>query len=228
MVEVKIEDVWPLFGLRLRTPRLELRPVRDDDLPALVESALAGIHDPERMPFGVPWTDAEPEELARSFAEYHWRNRVNTRADRWGIQFAVFHGGRPIGIQELHARDFAVLRTVESGSWLTRAHQGVGLGTEMRAGLLMFAFDILYAEWAQSSAAEWNRASLGVSDRLGYARNGVNRVQSRPGEITNEIRLRLHRDAFARPDWRLAADGVEAALRQLGVEERGNAGDQPH
>ena len=215
VAQMKIEDVWPLFGLRLRTPRLELHPVRDDDLPGLVESALAGIHDPARMPFGVPWTDAEPEELTRSFAQYHWRNRVNTAPDRWGIQFAVIRDGEPIGVQELHAHDFANLQTVESGSWLTRTQQGLGLGTEMRAGLLMFAFDVLNAEWAQSSAAEWNRASLAVSERLGYVRNGVNRVRTRPGEITEEIRLRLHRDDFVRPGWSVGVEGVEAALRQL-------------
>ena len=50
-----LEDVWPLFRLRLRTPRLELRLARDEDLGALVESALAGVHDPAVMPFAMPW-----------------------------------------------------------------------------------------------------------------------------------------------------------------------------
>lgn len=49
-----LERIWPLFGLRLTTPRLELRPLRDDDLPGLVDAALSGVHDPARMPFGVP------------------------------------------------------------------------------------------------------------------------------------------------------------------------------
>ncbi|MGN6197057.1 GNAT family N-acetyltransferase [Humibacter sp.] len=212
---MKLEDVWPLFGLRLATPRLELRPVRDEDLPGLVENALAGVHDPARMPFGVPWTDAEPEELARSFAQYHWRNRVNTTPNRWGITFTVLRGGEPIGIQELRAHDFDSLRTVESGSWLTRSQQGLGLGTEMRAGLLMFAFDVLDAEWAQSSAASWNRPSLTVSEHLGYVPNGVNRVRTRPTEIADEIRLRLHRDDFIRPPWSVGIEGADAALRQL-------------
>ena len=127
---MQIEDVWPLFKLRLLTPRLELRPVRDEDFPALVESALAGIHDPERMPFGVPWTDAPPEQLSPSLAQYHWRMRANVSPERWGISFTVLLGGDPIGIQELHAHNFANLRTVESGSWLTRSAQGKGLGTE--------------------------------------------------------------------------------------------------
>ncbi|MGA0567722.1 GNAT family N-acetyltransferase [Rathayibacter sp. KR2-224] len=215
---MQIEDVWPLFKLRLLTPRLELRPVRDEDFPALVESALAGIHDPERMPFGVPWTDAPPEQLSPSLAQYHWRMRANVSPERWGISFTVLLGGDPIGIQELHAHNFANLRTVESGSWLTRSAQGKGLGTEMRAALLMFAFDILKAERAQSSAAAWNAASSRVSERLGYVPNGVHRVQTRPGEVTDEVGFRLGRDEFIRPDWRPQTEGTEAALRQLVVD----------
>ena len=38
-------DVWPVFGLRLFTPRLELRVARDDDIPGLAEAAIRGIHD---------------------------------------------------------------------------------------------------------------------------------------------------------------------------------------
>lgn len=50
-------DAWPLFRLTLWTPRLELRVVRDDDLPGLVEATLAGTHDAGRMPFAEPSTD---------------------------------------------------------------------------------------------------------------------------------------------------------------------------
>ena len=48
---------WPLFDLRVRTPRLELRYPSDDDLVALVDLARMGIHPPETMPFSTPWTD---------------------------------------------------------------------------------------------------------------------------------------------------------------------------
>jgi RimJ/RimL family protein N-acetyltransferase len=212
---MQLEEVWPLFGLRLLTPRLELRPVRDEDLPGLVGSALEGIHGPERMPFGVPWTDAPARELPRSFAQYHWQLRANKSPGNWGISFTVLLDGSPIGIQEIHAQNFTNLKTIESRSWLTRHHQGAGLGTEMRAGLLMFAFDVLRAEWAQSSAASWNTASLRVSERLGYNRNGTNRVQTRPGEVTDEIRVRLHRDDFNRPEWRIDLQGAPAAVTFL-------------
>lgn len=210
-----LDRVWPLFGLRLITPRLELRPLRDEDLPGLVDAALSGVHDPARMPFGTPWTDAEPATLARSLAQYHWRLRAGVDRDSWGVSFTVLHEGTPIGVQELHARRFAARKTVESGSWIALAHQGLGLGTEMRSALLLFAFDHLGAAWAESSAAAWNESSLRVSAKLGYEVNGVTRAQTRADEVVDEVRVRLKREDFARPSWSLTVEGVEAAIGLL-------------
>lgn len=211
-------DIWPLFGLRLLTPRLELRPLRDTDLPGLVEAALAGIHEPDRMPFAVPWTEAEPQQLAQSMAQFHWHHRAGVGRDKWGISFAVLRDGVPLGIQDMDASGFADRRTVDTGSWITRSAQGGGLGTEMRHAVLGFAFDHLGAEWAESSAAEWNEPSLGVSRKVGYERNGASRVSPRPGESFDEVRLRLPRARYRRPDWELRVEGADAAKRQLGIE----------
>ncbi|MDP4333667.1 GNAT family N-acetyltransferase [Curtobacterium sp. A7_M15] len=210
-----LDHVWPLFGLRLTTPRLELRPLRDDDLPGLVDAALSGVHDPARMPFGVPWTDAAPTTLARSLAQYHWKLRAGVTRDGWGVSFTVLQQGTPIGVQELHARHFAARRTVESGSWLALGSQGRGLGTEMRAALLLFAFDHLGAEWAESSAVAWNAPSLRVSAKLGYEVNGVSRAQTRADEVVDEVRVRLQREDFARPTWSLTTEGGAAAAEFL-------------
>lgn len=196
-----IEQVWPLFGLRVETPRLVLRTVTDDDLAGLADAAVAGIHDPDRMPFAVPWTDAAPVDLRRSLAQFHWRLRSETRPDDWWLALAVEHDGELIGSQDIRGTDFADLRTVESGSWLTRSAQGRGFGTEMRAGMLQLAFDHLGAEWAESAASSWNTASLRVSEKLGYVANGITRMRTRPGEVVDKQQLRLHRDAFVRPSW---------------------------
>ena len=48
---------WPLFDLRIRTPRLELRLPSDDDLLALMALARSGVHDPGETPFLVPWDE---------------------------------------------------------------------------------------------------------------------------------------------------------------------------
>ena len=210
-----IEQVWPVFGLRVETPRLVLRPARDEDFEELAEAALAGVHDADRMPFAAPWTDAAPDELRRNLAAFHWRTRAETRPGDWLLVLAVEHEGRLIGSQDVRARDLPVLRTVTSGSWLTRSAQGKGLGTEMRAGILQLAFDHLGAEWAESGAISWNAASLRVSEKLGYRPNGRARVQTRPGEARDEVRVRLHRDDFVRPDWTATVVLPDAARAQL-------------
>lgn len=58
--------------LRVRTPRLELRLPTEDELHALAEVALAGIHPPERTPFYVPWTDrAHLPGFREEFVAHH-------------------------------------------------------------------------------------------------------------------------------------------------------------
>lgn len=208
-------SVWPLFGLRLATPRLELRLVRDEDLPGIVDAVLAGIHDPARMPFSVPWTDAPRHTLVRETLRHTWRMRANIRPESWDLGFVVCRNSVPIGMQDLNARDFSVTRTVGTGSWLSQPHQGQGYGKEMRSAVLAFAFDHLGAEVAESDAAVWNESSLGVSRSLGYVANGVRRVVARPGEVMEQQQVRLEAKRFLRPGWQLSVEGAEAAREEL-------------
>ncbi len=210
--------VWPLFGLVLTTPRLVLTPLRDEHLPALIDAALAGIHDPAEMPFSMPWTDAPPDVLTRETAKYLWHIRAGVSVEEWTINFAVLHEGRVIGLQDVAASSFGLLRRVRSGSWLTRSAQGRGLGTEMRGAVLQFAFDHLGATSAASEAVDWNRASLGVSHRLGYTPNGTTRVEARSGEIEELQHVLLQREDFRRPEWSLEVQGLAEALPLLLAE----------
>lgn len=50
-----LADHFPLIELRLTTPRLELRLPSPEELGALADLAAGGIHDPDVMPFLVPW-----------------------------------------------------------------------------------------------------------------------------------------------------------------------------
>jgi RimJ/RimL family protein N-acetyltransferase len=124
------EQYWPLFGLRVRTPRLELRYPTDDDLFAVVALAAEGIHDPDTMPFYVPWTRAESPELERGMLQYFWSQRGALSPTRWSLPLVVFEGRQPVGIQDVMAEQFPVTRAVETGSWLVRRAQGRGLGKE--------------------------------------------------------------------------------------------------
>ncbi|SDH47164.1 GNAT family N-acetyltransferase [Agrococcus jejuensis] len=205
---------WPLFDLVLRTPRLELRPVRDDDLDDVVDAALSGIHEPDLHPFPNAWNVGTPDEVRRRVLQFQWRQRASVEPNDWVVQLGVRFEGRVVGVQDIGAKDLAVRRVVETGSWLRQDVQGRGIGTEMRAAALLFAFDVLGATVALSGYAEGNAASAGVSRRLGYVDNG--RAPAAFGDRRiEEQRLRLDRDAFVRPDWALQVEGWDAARADL-------------
>ncbi|MEE1619931.1 GNAT family protein [Zafaria sp. Z1313] len=210
------DPIWPLFGLRLSTPRLELRPVRDDDVPHLVEAALAGIHEASRSPFSFPWTSVPDAELPANTARHAWRTRAETGPGAWTLPFGVWCGSRMIGVQDVTARDIPRLRTVQTGSWLTRSAQGRGYGREMRAAVLLYSFDHLGAGAAESDAAAWNSASLGVSSSLGYRPNGSRRQLW--GDTVQEVRFTaVTPETLVRPPWRLEVEGHAAAAAFLGL-----------
>ena len=189
---------WPLLNLRLITPRLELRLPSLDDLDELADRALEGVHHPDLMPFGVPWTDAPAAELPGNVIRFQLGVISQWRPERWCCNFVVVHQGRVVGTQEVSAADFPVTREVHTGSWLGRAHQGNGLGTEMRAAVLHLAFAGLGAQTAVSSAFLDNPASLAVSAKLGYQPDGLS-VHEVRGQRAVQQRLRVDRDGFTDP-----------------------------
>lgn len=207
---------WPLHDLVLRTPRLELRPDDDAGLAELVEVAYSGVHPPEEMPFLVPWTEADPAYLGRGVLQYSWSQRAALAPERWSVQFLVRHEGAVIGMQGLEGTDFAITREVVTGSWLGMRHQGRGLGTEMRAAVLLLAFDHLGAVRARSDAFPDNHASHRVSAKLGYRRDGTATIVRR-GESVQEVRLLLDAADLVRPDWTLAVEGIAGCLGLLGA-----------
>jgi RimJ/RimL family protein N-acetyltransferase len=209
---------WPLFGLRITTPRLELRIADDEDLAELFAAARAGIHPAGEMPFGIPWTDGiEQPDAAMRFLSYHWAMRAGVSPEAWSLQFAIVADGRVIGNQELRSDDFAGSRSVLSGSWLTASAQGRGIGTEMRAAVLHLAFAGLGALEARTSAWIDNEPSQRVSLRLGYAPDGEQLV-GRRGEPTRHLGFRLTREAWT-ADHRegIELHGLEPCLALLGA-----------
>ncbi|MET7337212.1 GNAT family N-acetyltransferase [Nonomuraea sp. NPDC005650] len=206
---------WPVLGLRLTTPRLELRMPSLEDLDELAERALEGVHDPGVMPFGVPWTDAPAAELPGNVILHQLGVISRWRPERWCCNFVVVHDGQVVGTQDLSAHGFPVTREVHTGSWLGRAHQGRGLGTEMRAAVLHLAFTGLRALTAVSSAFQDNPASLGVSRKLGYRPDGL-MVDEVRGRRAVQQRLRLDRADFTDPV-PVRVHGLEPCLPLFGL-----------
>ena len=208
---------WPLFGLRVRTPRLELRPPTDEDLVDLARVAAAGVHEPGTMPFAVPWTDHPSPHLEREVLQWHWRCRAEWTPARWHVDLGVWHEGELVGAQGVNASDFAVARAVSTGSWLGRAHQGRGVGKEMRAAVLHLAFAGLGAAVARSSAFEDNPASIAVSRALGYADDG-DEERTRQGAPARMLRFKLTRERWeATRSVDVELEGLEPCLPLFGA-----------
>jgi RimJ/RimL family protein N-acetyltransferase len=208
---------WPLPGLRLRTPRLELRLPTETDLMALAELAAGDVHDPAVQPFMVAWTDKPRDERARGAMQYHWRQWAAWTPADWTLELAVISAGTVVGVQSVAAGEFAVLREVHTGSWLGMAHQGKGIGTEMRAAVLHLAFAGLGAQQARSDAFDDNPASLAVSRKLGYSDDGIDRLVVRGRPVVSR-RLRLDRGTWeATHTVPVTIAGLQPCLHMFGL-----------
>jgi RimJ/RimL family protein N-acetyltransferase len=210
---------WPLFELRIRTPRLELRAPTDDDIVALLDVARAGVHDPGQMPFAIAWTDIPSPEFELSFLKFFWGRRASWTPAVWKLPLVVLHAGQPIGVQEVLATDFATLRVVETGSWLGLRHQGQGIGTEKRAAVLHLAFEGLGATAALSDALEGNEASRRVSEKLGYEPNGEGLVAPRGRPVVHHGYL-LRGESWRRDLYPVSLEHLDVCLPMFGVSER--------
>jgi RimJ/RimL family protein N-acetyltransferase len=208
---------WPLFDLEVRTPTITLRYPDDELMVELAALARDGVHDAAEMPFTVPWTDvASPEREWNSY-RYWWQLRAETTTDKFDIEFAVIRDGTVVGVQGMVAEQFRRKRAFMTGSWLGRAHQGRGIGAEMRAAILHLGFAGFGAEVATTGAWADNVRSLAITRRLGYEPNGIDRALKRdaPADL---LRFRMTRSGWEstrRDDIELV--GVEACLPLLGL-----------
>ena len=172
--------IWPLFDLRVSTPRLSLHYITDDLGEQLADLAAHGIHDPDTMPFSEPWTDVAPPELQRNSLRYYWRCRAETTSEHWNLNLAALdRNGQLIGMCALHAERFPTTRTATTGSWIGRRYQRQGLGREMRQAALHLIFAGLAGERATTRAWHDNTASLRVTGSLPYTEEGATEEQRR-------------------------------------------------
>jgi RimJ/RimL family protein N-acetyltransferase len=216
-LEPVLSDHWPLFGLRVRTPRVELRYPCDDDLDALASLTSERIHDDDTMPFVHPWTRVESPERERNALRHWWLLRAQLQPDDWKLPFLVLADGEPVGVQLVMSTSFGVARSVKTGSWLVQRRQGEGIGTEMRAAVLHLAFAGLGAEAAHTSAFADNPASLAVTRALGYRDNGeqVDDREGKPARHFNFVMARVDWEARRRDD--ITIDGLEPCRALLGA-----------
>lgn len=219
--EMDWAELWPPFGLTLRCGPVELRPVRFDDIPVLLDVIGDGIiaEDVPGYPLLFPFAHGE-YTLAkrRESVQFWWRNWSAISPSQWSIQMSVLRDGEIVGVQDILADDFLTVRSAATGSFLGVRHQGRGTGTLMRQAIAMFAFDHLGARALDSGAFHDNNRSLAVGRKVGYRQHGTRLVQRGTGETDEEILVRLLPEELIRPQYPLEVDGLAPFLELLGLD----------
>ena len=173
-----------------------------------------------RIFFAAPWHELPSPAFERQFLQHWWKSRGSWSPTNWALGLAVVAEGRPIGIQDVIAEQFAIRRTILTASWLGAAYQGRGYGTEMRAAVLALVFDGLGAQSAESGYFTGNAASARVPEKLGYVPNGEE-IYAVAGQRVVESRVRLTPDTWRRELVPVTIEGLEPCLKLFGVGEPG-------
>jgi len=222
-----LEDIFPPFALIIASGPVELRVLRDDDLPELVELVRGGIHVPDQtMPFLRAWHEepfapGSPDGFPTTSLAWWWTQRVAFQPEEWRLALTVRRNGELVGMQDLHARDFAETRHIDTGSWLGVAHHGRGTGTLMRQLVVGFAFDELGALECGSGYVVGNHASAAVSRKTGYVENGRRRMmqQTTRGKVgVNEQRVLVTPATYVRSDGEISVTGAHALRKFLAIK----------
>ncbi|MEU3713346.1 GNAT family N-acetyltransferase [Streptomyces catenulae] len=166
----------------LRTARLDLRPVTDDDF--------AAVHAYLRLPEVCRYIRWGPLDEAGSRASVAAKAaRTTLRAEGDSLQFAVVvrETGTLIGDVLLVLRS-AAHRQASIGYVFHPAHHGHGYATEASRALLALGFDHLGLHRVQAELDARNAASAGLLERLGMRRE-AHHVENEflDGEWTDEV-----------------------------------------
>ena len=211
----------PPLDVRVVTPRLELHGATDELLERLAPLVRAGQATADPPPWDDPssFYESDPEARVQGWLRGVWRGRGTVTPARWRLYFAVLVDGEPVGMQDVIGDEFDAFGTVETSSWIASDVRQRGVGTETRSAILNLAFDGLGAQEAHSEAAVDNAGSNGISERLGYERNGTSWATHQGKPVLGQ-RWKLDRatwEAGRRDD--MTMTGVEACRTTLGVGE---------
>lgn len=221
-----LEEIFPPYALRISCGPVTLQVLRDDDLPELVELVRGGIQVPGLpMPFLLDWHEqpyapGTPDGFPTTSLRWWWTQRATCAPDEWRLGLVVRRDGVLVGMQDVHATEFAESRRVQTGSWLGRAYQGAGTGTLMRQLVVGFAFDELGAAVCESGYIVGNDASAGVSRKVGYVDNGRRRLvqRTRHGKVgVDEQRVVVTPATYVRPAAPVIVEGGDEVRCFLGI-----------
>lgn len=180
---------------QLRTPRLVLRPYRDDD----VDELLVIESDPEVVRY-LYWEPRSREEVATALAGRIGATSLATDGD--ALHLAVDHEGCLVGELVLWIRSIEH-QQAEVGFVFSPLHHGQGLATEATAALLEWAFASGRIHRVFGRADARNTASVALMRRLGMREEAMMRENEWcKGEWSDEVVC-----AVLVADWQAAHGG---------------------
>ncbi len=174
-------------GTTLATERLNLRPVNEGDVPAIVTLAGdAGVAE---------WTVS----IRHPLSEEQVQEWLAGRTARGEHAFAILRKGHDslIGAVGLTVAEGG--ESGEIGYWIGRDFWGQGYATEAVRRVLLYGFGVLGLETVEASVFPGNDASVQVLAKTGFkeARSGSLLAPARGGD-RQVIVYRLSRSVFAR------------------------------
>jgi ribosomal-protein-serine acetyltransferase len=116
----------------------------------------------------MPWAAAQTLEGTAAFIQAALRRH----ADRNGFEMGLILDERTIGAAGFAGIDW-VARATSVGYWLAEEHQGRGLMTRAVGALVDHAFGELELHRVEIQAAEGNRRSRAIPERLGFQQEGI-------------------------------------------------------
>jgi ribosomal-protein-serine acetyltransferase len=141
----------------------------------------------------MPWAADQTFERTLNFI----RTTVRRHAENNGFELALVLDGRIIGALGLSSVDW-VSRATSIGYWLDEEHRGRGLMTRAVQALVEHALGEMGLHRVEIRAAEENRRSRAIPERLGFEHEGVLREAERVGGRYHD--LVVYGKISARPD----------------------------
>jgi RimJ/RimL family protein N-acetyltransferase len=166
--------VLDLPGSQIRTARLVLRPLREGDDARLFN--LFANWNVMRFLSSPPWP------YTREDANAFVRLRIPPEQTD-SITRAITHDGVPIGCIDVIRKPASAVQREEGynlGYWLGEPFWGAGFMSEAARALVAHFFATKGDEVLYSGAFSENVASLRIQEKLGFERDGDNKLYSRP------------------------------------------------